>query len=62
MESLAHIPWAFLIYEGHEGETVEQFAEYINELNEMIPIRVAAQDQYSDGDSEFRTVAILVKI
>lgn len=62
LESLAHLPWAFLIYEGHEGETTEQFAEYINELNEMIPIRVAAQDQYSDGDSEPRTVAILVKI
>ncbi len=62
LESLAHLPWAFLIYEGHEGETTEQFAEYINELNEMIPIRVAAHDEYSDGDSEPRTVAILVKI
>jgi hypothetical protein len=50
-----------MIYEGHEGETPEQTRRYLNEFNKQVPFRIAAQGEYADGDSEPRTVAILIR-
>jgi len=61
LDALKQIPWAFMIYEGHEGETTEQSLRYIGEFNKTVPCRIAAQGEYADGDSEPRTVAILIK-
>jgi hypothetical protein len=58
---LKRIPWAFVIYEGHEGETTEQSLNYLEDFRKSIPFRIAAQGEYADGDSAPRTVAILVK-
>ncbi|HYK21198.1 MAG TPA: hypothetical protein VEV42_10720 [Pyrinomonadaceae bacterium] len=61
LNALKEIPWAFMIYEGHEGETTEQSLRYIEEFKKTVPLRIAAQGEYADGDSEPRTVAILIR-
>ena len=59
IDSLHTIPWSVLIYEGHEGETREDFQMYLREFNQTNKIEVAAVDDYIDGDSDRRTIAIL---
>lgn len=61
LDALKEIPWAFMIYEGHEGETTEQSLRYLEEFNKTVPFRIAAHGEYADGDSEPRTVAILIR-
>lgn len=61
LDGLPEIPWAFMIYEGHEGETNEQSLRYLEEFNKRVPFQIAAQGEYADGDSEPRTVAILIR-
>jgi hypothetical protein len=61
LDALAEIPWAFMIYEGHEGETTPQSLQYLEEFKQRVPFRIAAQGEYADGDSEPRTVAILIR-
>jgi hypothetical protein len=61
LDALSEIPWAFMIYEGHEGETAQQSRQYLEQFNKAVPFRVAAEAEYADGDSEPRTVAILIK-
>jgi len=61
LDALKEIPWAFMIYEGHEGETTEQSLRYLEEFRKVVPFRIGAQGEYEDGDSESRTVAILIK-
>lgn len=61
LESLARIPWSFIIYEGHEGETQADFEEHMKELRERVNFRVSGTGEYRDGDSETRTVAILLR-
>jgi hypothetical protein len=61
LDALKQIPWAFMIYEGHEGETTAQSLRYLDEFKKTVPFRIAAQGEYADGDSERRTIAILIK-
>src|SRR5215218_3495807 len=61
LDALKEIPWAFMIYEGHEWETTEQSLGYLEDLKKVVPFRIGAQGEYEDGDSESRTVAILIK-
>jgi hypothetical protein len=61
LDALARLPWAFVIYEGHEAETREDFDEHMREFEQMARFRVAAFSFYTDGDSEERPVAILVR-
>jgi len=61
LDELKEIPWAFMIYEGHEGETTQQTLALLAEFNKQVPFRIAAQGEYADGDSEPRTVAILIR-
>jgi hypothetical protein len=61
LDALKEIPWAFMIYEGHEGETTAQTLGYLEEFKKVVPFRIGAQSEYEDGDSDLRTVAILIK-
>jgi hypothetical protein len=61
LDALGEIPWAFMVYEGHEGETTEQSLQYLEQFKQRVPFRIAAQGEYADGDSEPRTVAILIR-
>ena len=60
LDALKQIPWSFLIYEGHEGETPREFETYLQTLRSLTNIEPGPQSTYIDGDSEERTVAILL--
>jgi hypothetical protein len=62
LKSLDNIPWGFLIYEGHEGETHEDFERFLHEFRKTNRFEIGAQAEYEDGDSEPRTLAILRKL
>jgi len=59
LKALESIPWLFLIYEGHEDESRKDFEEYLTEFKSSIGCTVAAVEEYVDGDSDTRTLAIL---
>jgi hypothetical protein len=59
LKALDNIPWSFLIYEGHEGETRQDFERFIEEFKKTNEFMVAAVQEYEDGDSDTRTLAIL---
>jgi hypothetical protein len=61
LDALTRIPWAFMIYEGHEEETPQQFEGFIAELGEQVRFRVRDVREYRDGDSDPRTLAVLVR-
>lgn len=60
LDALKQIPWSFLIYEGHEGETREDFETYLLNLRSLTSFELGPESTYIDGDSEERTVAILL--
>jgi hypothetical protein len=61
VSSLEQIPWSFLLYEGHEGETPAEVEVHLQELAVRIPFRVAGLSGYQDGDSAERPLAILLR-
>ena len=61
LEALSRIPWKFLIYEGHEGETQQDFERYVKEFGALTNFRIGHLTSYFDGDSDERTLAILVR-
>ncbi len=61
LDALARIPWKFLIYEGHEGETQLDFEQYVREFQALTSFKVGHVTSYVDGDSDERTLAILVR-
>ncbi|HXI24587.1 MAG TPA: hypothetical protein VNG71_12045 [Pyrinomonadaceae bacterium] len=61
LDALARIPWQFLIYEGHEDETQEQFEGFIREFKQQVRFEVRGVRDYRDGDSDPRTLAVLVR-
>lgn len=61
LDELSTLPWKFLIYEGHEGETREDFEQYVKEFGAVTTFRIGHLTSYFDGDSDERTLAILVR-
>jgi len=61
LEALGRLPWSFLIYEGHEAETREEFENHLGQLRRLVEFRVTGVSTYEDGDSDARTVAILTR-
>ncbi|HVG18968.1 MAG TPA: hypothetical protein VNI02_07930 [Blastocatellia bacterium] len=61
LDSLARIPWSFMIYEGHEGETQKDFEAHMDQLRSVVNFRPGVVSSYRDGDSDSRTVAILLR-
>ena len=61
LESLKIIPWSFMIYEGHEGETTADFESYMTELKRLLNFELGPRSTYIDGDSGERTVAVLFR-
>jgi len=49
-----------MIYEGHEGETVDELHRYVAELQALKTVRLGPVATYIDGDSEERVVALLL--
>jgi len=61
LDALARLPWSFIIYEGHEAETQTDFDDHMREFKAMANFRVGGFSFYTDGDSDRRPVAILVR-
>jgi hypothetical protein len=61
LDALGRLPWSFLIYEGHEGETVDHFHTDLEQLRALTDFEIGAVNQYVDGDSDERTIAILIR-
>lgn len=61
LDALQQIPWSFMIYEGHEGETAQDFESDLAEFKQLTNFELGASSTYVDGDSEERTIAILLK-
>jgi hypothetical protein len=61
LNSLGTIPWSYLIYEGHEDETEEDFKRHMGQLRRIAEFRIAATNVYSDGDCDDRRLAVLVR-
>lgn len=61
LDGLSTLPWKILIYEGHEGETRADFEEYVKEFGALTTFRIGHLTSYVDGDSDERTLAILVR-
>jgi hypothetical protein len=60
LADLARIPWSFMIYEGHEGETFDEFQEHVADLQKLRKVRPGPVATYMDGDSEERIVALIL--
>jgi hypothetical protein len=45
LKALENSLWSFLLYEGHEGETREDFEGYLKRLNQMVAVDVAAVEE-----------------
>jgi hypothetical protein len=61
LRALGEIPWAFMIYEGHEGESREDTDRHLADLQATAGCSVAATATYDDGDSRERVVAVLLR-
>lgn len=61
LDALKDVPWSFMIYEGHEGESLKDFEFYLDELKSLTNFERGPVATYVDGDSEERTVAILLR-
>jgi hypothetical protein len=61
LDAFARLPWSFLIYEGHEGETQAEFEQYMEQFGQLVKFKLAGVSHYRDGDSDERTVAILIR-
>ena len=61
MESIARIPWSFMIYEGHEFDTRADVERYLGELRNNVSFEIGAMTSAEDGASNERTAAILLR-
>lgn len=61
LDALGRIPWAFLIYEGHEDETQADFESHLAQLKKQLSFKVGSTGTYQDGDSNPRILAILIR-
>jgi hypothetical protein len=61
LDALSRIPWKFLIYEGHEGETQKDFEQHIKQLKALVNFRIGVVTKCGDGDSDWRILSILLR-
>jgi hypothetical protein len=60
MECLPELPWRALIYEGHEGETIEELDEYLALLLRQ-GSRIVLRTYIADGFCARRPLALLLR-
>ncbi|MFN2530930.1 MAG: hypothetical protein ABR555_06510 [Pyrinomonadaceae bacterium] len=61
LDDLGKIPWSFMIYEGHEGETLAELKGHLEDLGRLAKATLGPVTSYIDGDSEERMLAIAVR-
>lgn len=58
-EGVNDLPFEFMLYEGHEGETLEMNEKWLREIEEKWNFENCGIHQYQDGDSRPRFAAVL---
>lgn len=58
LEALGRIPWSYMIYEGHQGD---DFEADMAEFRQLVNFDIVEATSYSDGLSDERDVALLVR-
>lgn len=53
------LPFKYLIYEGHEGETISDTKNYLGDIAESWDLQIASIALFQDGDSRLRPYSIL---
>jgi hypothetical protein len=60
-EYIKHLPVKYIIYEGHQDESVKEAQAFLKQACSIFNCRVLQIDEYQDGDSLARPLAILAK-
>lgn len=60
LNALKDLSWGYMLYESHQEDGPIQ--EYIDELNELIPVKLLTQGRVVDGTSSARDVAIIKRL
>jgi hypothetical protein len=58
-EGVNDLPFEFMLYEGHEHDTLEQTEGYLREIEEKWDLENCGITSYQDGDSRERFAAVL---
>lgn len=61
LKALRRVPWSFMIYEGHEAESEEDFEDHMTALRSHCAFHIAAKRTYEDGECKARPLALLVR-
>ena len=61
IDALGRLPWKALVYEGHEGDSLEELSGRLAEIKNVGSFSIKAAREYTDGDSGMRPIAILVR-
>jgi hypothetical protein len=61
LDSLQRIPWRVLVYEGHQGEGLDGLPAMLEPLRRDGGVRCLSSAMVSDGHSEARPIALLVR-
>lgn len=59
IKQLRTLPWQFMLYEGHEKDSLEDNHGFIEELNRLHPCRILTEAWIEDGSSRPRYMAII---
>jgi hypothetical protein len=60
-QMFGRIPWSYMIFEGHEGDSKAFNEESFARLRKITNFEVADYTEAQDGDSEPRAIAILIR-
>lgn len=60
MHSLSRLPWRAMLFEGHQGESLETTLTHVSHLTAR-GVRIAARTSVGDGDSSERPLLLLVR-
>ena len=60
LDALGRLPWKYMLYEGHQDDT--GLDGYIQQLAQIVPVKVAAAERVCDAHSRPRDVAIIERL
>jgi hypothetical protein len=58
---LACVPWSALVFEGHQEDTEEETQTKLSRMEDLWGCRLVSRAMITDGDSDVRPVALLVR-
>jgi hypothetical protein len=62
LKDLAHIPWRYMLYEGHPGESKEETSKLLKEMDGIVKTQVLAWSVVRDANSPSRVIAVIERL